>query len=683
MLKINVTIQELKVYFEKYKFLKDVTQSDLNYLLNINIISNAVRESKYKGLHEGKRINNLRVLKYIPRIKHNWGVLYLCQCLICGDLFLVHCEKIADNFYKCCYKDSCIQNSKIEKIKISGFSLPKDFKNTDIIKIVDFLNNKYLGVINYNFKYLRCLGLDKNKNGNFYIKIEVECQKCGILRTCSYEIWKKSANELSCEGCNHILGIVKIPKKDNLKRLKKDGFYDLRYKNKISNKYIYLGKWRISEGIQKIWVSCKDCGHILLVDGEEYLKDTIFDCYCNTRKEIVDKNREPDTFVHFEGYTHYDDSLRNTIIESDKILYKIDGKAELMVECQKCGRTRKVLEEEFLNEHTKYFNFCICDGEKDTSIKIGDRFGHLTVKKMDEEGITLICDCDTVVSYPIKKFKTSGNRVCSTHCNYPKFSSKYYDKKLLGVQFNDFVVRDLLRREIISGDNPLGAYWLCECQKCGSVDSYFASEIYRNNKKSCCFGKKYSNSDFIGKEFNGIKIIDIIKLKGSKFGTLWQCKCPYCNDYFVAQPLFILDDTISHCGCQSKSKGELAVDAFLKKLDIEKNCDLYYQYTFKDLISDKNARLRYDFALVDKKTNKIYLIEYDGPQHDDINSVIGAKSLEEAKEIFETTKQHDLMKDNYALRNNYPLLRIKDTKSRKVVESCVINFLKENNLLFI
>ena len=680
MLKINVTIQELKVYFEKYKFLKDVTQSDLNYLLNINIISNAVKESKYKGLYEGKRINNLKVLKYIPRIKHNWGVLYLCQCLICGDLFLVHCEKIADNSYKCCYKDSCIQNSKIEKIKISGFSLPKDFKNTDIVKIVDFLNNKYLGVINYNFKYLRCLGLDKNKNGNFYVKIEIECQKCGTLRTCSYEIWKKSANELSCEGCNHILGIVKVPKKDNLRLSKKEEGYDLRYKNKVSNKYIYLGKWRISEGVQKIWIRCKDCSHILMVDGEEYLKDIVFDCYCNTKKEIVEKIKEPDTFTYFKGYIHYDETFKNKVIDSDKILYKIEGKPILKVECQKCGRTREVLEEEFLNERTKYFNSCICKGEKDTSIKIGDRLGHLTVKDINEDDIELICDCNNIVSYPLKKFKTLGNRVCSSHCTYPKFSSKYYDKKLVGMRFNDFVVKELLKRETISGDNPLGAYWLCECQKCGSVDTYFASEIYRNNKKSCCFGKKYYDLSLIGQDVNGIEIIDILKLKGNKFGTLWQCKCPYCGDFFVEQPLFILNESTTHCGCQSKTKGELSIDTFLKKIDIEKYCDLYYQYSFKDLKSDKNTRLRYDFALIDKVTKKIFLIEYDGPQHDDINSVIGAKSLEEAKEIFELTKKHDLMKDNYALKNNYPLLRIKDTRSRKIIEEYIISFLKENDL---
>ena len=83
----NISMSELRSYFEKYINIKDVSQKDLSYLLNINIENNAVRKSKYENLYEGKKLDNLIVLKYIPRIKHNWGVLYLCKCLICGDLF--------------------------------------------------------------------------------------------------------------------------------------------------------------------------------------------------------------------------------------------------------------------------------------------------------------------------------------------------------------------------------------------------------------------------------------------------------------------------------------------------------------------------------------------------------------------------------------------------------------------
>ena len=72
MHKNSVTMLELQKYFEKYKLLKDVSQSDLLFLLNVNIENKAVRSSKYNGLYEGKILANLQVLKYIPRIKHNW-----------------------------------------------------------------------------------------------------------------------------------------------------------------------------------------------------------------------------------------------------------------------------------------------------------------------------------------------------------------------------------------------------------------------------------------------------------------------------------------------------------------------------------------------------------------------------------------------------------------------------------
>ena len=522
--------------------------------------------------------------------------------------------------------------------------------------------------------------MERNKNNNLYIKIQVQCVKCGTVRDCAYEFWQKSEIS-SCEGCDILKGKIKIFNKDNINVMKKEGIFDLRCKNKISNKYLYIGKWSISDGIQKIWVQCKDCSCFMLVNIDDYLDDCEFECYCNGKIQKIKVEKILDNLSHFEGYTHYDDSLKNRVYGDDKLLYKIENEPVLVVECQKCGRIRKVLEEEFLNERTKYFNFCKCTGYKKGNIEVSDRFGHLTVQSVNNKEVSLICDCGNTVNYSIDYFNNSKNRVCSTHCNFPKFSSKYFDKKLIGQRFNDFIIKDLLKRDTFNNPYEAGAHWLCECQKCGSIDSYFASEIYRGNKKSCCFGKKYYSSNYIGKKINGIEVLNAFKVEGSGLGTLWQCKCPYCGDLFVSQPFFITNEHIYHCGCQSKTKGELAVEKCLQELEINKNCDIFYQYSFKNLKSDKNVRLRYDFALIDKITNNLYLIEYDGPQHNDINSVIGAKSLEEAKEIFETTKKHDLMKDNYALKNNYPLLRIKNTKSRKVIENNIINFLKENNLL--
>ena len=40
----NISMSELRSYFEKYINIKDVSQKDLSYLLNINIENNAVRK---------------------------------------------------------------------------------------------------------------------------------------------------------------------------------------------------------------------------------------------------------------------------------------------------------------------------------------------------------------------------------------------------------------------------------------------------------------------------------------------------------------------------------------------------------------------------------------------------------------------------------------------------------------
>lgn len=670
-----VTVLELRNLFEKYQFLKDVSQKDLNFLLNVNIENKAVRKSKYEHLYEGRTFGSLLVLKYIPRIKHNWGVLYLCRCLICNDLFLVHCEKIESNYYKCCYKDSCNKKCNIEKIQISGFSLPKNYTNTDISKIVDFINKKYKGIVYKNFEFIKCCGIDINKNNNLYVKIEIKCLKCNAIREYSYGQWKKGNDNINCDNCNKLSGKLIIRKKDNLSSVSKDECFNLSYKNKKSDKYVYLGKWRISDGNQKIWVQCRDCSYIMLVNGDDYLNDVIFDCYCNNVKAEY-KEQICDIFSDFNGYIHFDDSFIGKVIGTDKIISKVDSKPILQVKCLKCGSIRNVLEEEFLNERTKYFNECSCSKEKDNNIKVNDRFGHLTVQKVTDNYIYLVCDCGKEVNYTIETFKKSRNRVCSSHCNYPKFCSKYFDRQFIGKQINNFVIRGFLKRETFSNKNNYGSYWLCECLKCGSLECYPATEILRGNKKSCCFGTKYFDINYIGKQINGVEILDIFKVKGSGLGTLWQCKCPYCGDYFISQPTFILDESVCHCGCQSKSKGELVVEKYLNDLNINKDFDIFYQYSFSDLLSEKNARLRYDFGVVLKSNNQLCLIEYDGPQHYDINSVIGAKSEEEARRILELTKKHDSMKNNYALKNNYPLLRIRDTKSRKSIENKVYNFLK-------
>ena len=74
----------------------------------------------------------------------------------------------------------------------------------------------------------------------------------------------------------------------------------------------------------------------------------------------------------------------------------------------------------------------------------------------------------------------------------------------------------------------------------------------------------------------------------------------------------------------------------------EHNIKFYFDFPyFKDLLSEKNNPLRYDFILMND--NKPYrLIEMDSPYH----------------ETNEEIKKHDIIKNEYALSHNIPLVRI-------------------------
>ena len=60
------------------------------------------------------------------------------------------------------------------------------------------------------------------------------------------------------------------------------------------------------------------------------------------------------------------------------------------------------------------------------------------------------------------------------------------------------------------------------------------------------------------------------------------------------------------------------------------------------------AKLKYDFAILDKNDKVIRLIEFDGPQHIDKNHIWYSSE----------NKIRDEMKNQYAISNNYPLVRI-------------------------
>ncbi len=122
----------------------------------------------------------------------------------------------------------------------------------------------------------------------------------------------------------------------------------------------------------------------------------------------------------------------------------------------------------------------------------------------------------------------------------------------------------------------------------------------------------------------------------------------------------LLGKTIS-CGCE-KSKGERFISTFLQ----EHNISYSIEYKFPDLMSRKNYPLRFDFAIFDNK-QLVGLIEFDGIQH--FKQTFNNESLEDIQE-------RDLIKTNYCLEHNIPLLRLPYTLTKEEIEQRIYEFLK-------
>lgn len=131
-------------------------------------------------------------------------------------------------------------------------------------------------------------------------------------------------------------------------------------------------------------------------------------------------------------------------------------------------------------------------------------------------------------------------------------------------------------------------------------------------------------------------------------GVYWRCQCVKCNNFTIVKGTALRSGAIIGDGCE-RSKGELKIKNILNANNI-----LYKkEYTFSDCIINKNPA-KFDFAILNKDNSIKYLIEYDGKQH--FEDCFG--TWFESNENFEKRKNSDLIKNEYCLNKNIPLIRI-------------------------
>ena len=196
---------------------------------------------------------------------------------------------------------------------------------------------------------------------------------------------------------------------------------------------------------------------------------------------------------------------------------------------------------------------------------------------------------------------------------------------------------------------------MCKCD-CGREHKATSNNLNGGNVKSCgdqnCpYHRTYK--DLTGQKFGHLTAMYPTTMKDGSH-MYWMCKCDCGNpELKEVASNHLQRGSIKSCGCIKTSIGEENIENIL----IKNNIPYQTQVTFNDL---KNIKLlRFDFGVYDKNTNQlIRLIEFDGIQH--------FKSQDYFTHSLEETQKSDKIKNEYAKKNNIPLVRIPYTERDKI-----------------
>lgn len=193
-------------------------------------------------------------------------------------------------------------------------------------------------------------------------------------------------------------------------------------------------------------------------------------------------------------------------------------------------------------------------------------------------------------------------------------------------------------------------YWNCQCS-CGNLTIVSTHSLTSGNTQSCgCYRKeqiinsniknksKVNQDQIIGKYFDFLEVLAPAPPQNGY--TYYLCKCHNCGNIKEIRYSDLVKGRIHACGCL-QSFGEQQ----LKTLLTNYNILFKTQYKFDDLYSAQKYPLRFDFGIINKNSELICLIEYQGEQHYNKNHPWYSNMAEE----------RDNLKYNYCKKHNIPL----------------------------
>ena len=263
----------------------------------------------------------------------------------------------------------------------------------------------------------------------------------------------------------------------------------------------------------------------------------------------------------------------------------------------------------------------------------GQRFGMWTVIEESTErdaagGIMWKCQCDCGTMRNVSGASLRKGK--STCCGCVKQNQ---NADMIGQKFGMLTVIERTSEKSRNGS----IVWRCKCD-CGNECIRSTSILHKKEMHSCgCYNKTTRlDESIIGQKFGKLTVLEY------EGDSMWKCKCDCGNIKSVRRDSLVTGNTTS-CGCVNYSIGEKNIENILKLNHI----DFQSQYTNNELQLKK-----FDFAIL-KNSMPIRFIEFDGRQH--YNNISG---IWNSPESLEDIQRRDQEKNEYAIKNNIPLVRI-------------------------
>lgn len=496
----------------------------------------------------------------------------------------------------------------------------------------------------------------------------------------SYDGEKKDSHRLIKVKCN-ICNKERVVKSTQFfsKRPLKEGMCEcLKYSPKRDNTYvdtirgtdIFVGLGEKKDGEQLVWIKCLICGKVRCVIGKEYLENSCINS-CNHINNI-EENLSQFDFDNYElaiPYYSFDYFKINDYVNNEDIF------------------------KGFVKTASKSFAILKC----------------------------LKCGKERRVG--IQEFLRSDKHTLS----YSKCSCKSKNTIILNGIYGNL--------RVIYFDKCKKKY-LCTCL-CGKGGIYRDKySLLAGVSPSCgCLSKdlksKYNCIDYVGLEFNNLKVENILKLKNKndeklKNGIYWLCTCKLCGRKVIYPAKLVVKGAITDCGCKNRrffekyKSGDVVNNLEIRDIIREKGKGTYWsvkcpfcentfvrlasnicaghykscgclkksygeiliseilkehhlnykeQVSFKEL---KSGFLRFDFVI--NKNNKLYLIEFDGLEHYYESSQFSSSKVSK-KENFDRVRYNDNLKNDFAKLKGIPLLRIPYILDKEKIENLIKEFI--------